>query len=284
MLFLIYLLSAVSIAGSLAVLFADYAGTPLEILAYILFAFAGTGLAYTVYTFVIYAPGFKRAFVSYIDRRPFGQRILSDWGFRTVITAAISFSMSVANAVIHAIAGIGSRSVWYGALASYYILISMMRGGLLLGGRRKSDNRELRNAGKYRNCGIILFVLNIALSSFIAQMILDGRSFIYRDWLIYAFAAYAFYKVIMAVFNVFKARRLDDLAIQGIRNINLVDGAVSILSLQTALLNTFAEDGSVNISLFNTLTGSLVSLFTMSLSIYMIVKGNKAIRKIKNGK
>ena len=83
--------------------------------------------------------------------------------------------------------------------------------------------------------------------------------------------------------NAIKARRQDDLTIQAIREINMVDAAVSILALQTALLHTFS-DATVDISLFNTLTGSAVSLFSITLSIMMIVRGSKKIKEIKNGK
>ena len=85
----------------------------------------------------------------------------------------------------------------------------------------------------------------------------------------------------MSVINLFKAHRQEDLTIHAIKEINLVDAAVSILALQTALLHTFGTDG-VDISLFNTLTGSAVSLFAMTLSIYMIIKGHKKVKELKN--
>ena len=160
-----------------------------------------------------------------------------------------------------------------------------MRSGLLLyhRGIKNFEGEELKRAKRYTQCGVLLFILNAALSSAIAQMIFDDRAFEYKDWLIYAFAAYAFYKIIMSVRNVIKAQRQDDLTIQAIRQINLVDSAVSILALQTALLHTFSDE-TVDISLFNTLTGCVVSAFSIALSIYMIVRGIKKIKEIKNAK
>ena len=157
-----------------------------------------------------------------------------------------------------------------------------MRSGLLIYHRTKKDyeTEGLTRAKRYMLCGILLLILNAALSSAIAQMIFDDRSFSYKDWLIFAFAAYAFYKITMSIINVIKARRQDDLTIQAIREINIVDAAVSILALQTALLHTFGTDG-VNVSLFNTLTGSAVSIFSMAFSVYMIVKGHKTVKEIK---
>ena len=70
---------------------------------------------------------------------------------------------------------------------------------------------------------------------------------------------------------------------QAIRNVNLADATVSILALQTALLTTF-NDGSVNISVMNTVTGIIVSAFSIALGIYMIVSATKKIKEIKSQK
>lgn len=279
-----YILTLIFISSSLALLFVDYTGSLLEVLAYTCFGLAGVSLGYSVYTIVIYAPGIKKNFMGMIRSNPNLNMVLSDWGMRTLISAVISFVFGIANAALNAYLGISERSIWFGALAAYYIFLAIMRGGLLLGSRRRVRSDSLLRAKNYRRCGIWLLILNAALSSAIAQMIFDDRGFSYKDWLIYAFAAYAFYKITMAIINAIRARSHDDLTLQGIRNINIVDGAVSILALQTALLHTFSVSGEVDISLFNTLTGSAVSLFSLGLSIFMIVKGNREIKEIKNAK
>jgi hypothetical protein len=111
-------------------------------------------------------------------------------------------------------------------------------------------------------------------------MIFEDRLFTYADWTVFAFAAYAFFKISMSIYNFFKARKQDDLTVEAIRNINLTDGAVSILALQTALLHAF-QSGQVDVSAFNTLTGIAVSAVTLALGIYMVIKGNKELRKEK---
>ena len=285
MLVLIYLLTIVFIAAALLMLFVDYENTPLAILAYTFYGFAGVSLAYSVYTIVIYAPGLKERILTILFKHEISRRLLENWGFRTIVTATISFGMSVFSSVTNAYLGIVTKSIWFGALAAYYIFLALMRSGLLLyhRGIKNFEGEELKRAKRYTQCGVLLFILNAALSSAIAQMIFDDRAFEYKDWLIYAFAAYAFYKIIMSVRNVIKAQRQDDLTIQAIRQINLVDSAVSILALQTALLHTFSDE-TVDISLFNTLTGCVVSAFSIALSIYMIVRGIKKIKEIKNAK
>lgn len=282
---LTYFLTIFFIALAMVMLFVDYTGSILEILAYTSFGLAGISLSYTVYTIVIYAPGFKGRLIAYLESREITRKFLKNWGFRTLVTSTLSFGMTLFSSVTNAYLGISERSIWFGALAAYYIFLAIMRWGLLIYHRKKRDfeSEAMLRAKKYTRCGVWLLILNAALSSAIAQMIFDDRSFEYKDWLIYAFAAYAFYKIFSAVKNVIKARRQDDMTIRAIREINMVDAAVSILALQTALLHTFS-DAYVDISLFNTLTGSAVSLFSMFLSISMIARGSKSIKEIKNGK
>ena len=283
LLVLTYVLTVVFITAAILMLFVEYEGTLLEILAYTSFGLAAVSLAYSVYTIVIYAPGLKDRVYNLLMSNRLSRTVMENWGFRTILASTFALAMSIFNSVLNAYLGISERSIWFGALAAYYIFLALMRSGLLIYHRTKKDyeTEGLTRAKRYMLCGILLLILNAALSSAIAQMIFDDRGFSYKDWLIFAFAAYAFYKIIMAVRNAIKARRQDDLTIQAIREINLVDAAVSILALQTALLHTFG-DGSVDISLFNTLTGSAVSIFSVGLSIMMIFRGHKTIKELKN--
>jgi len=120
----------------------------------------------------------------------------------------------------------------------------------------------------------------MALSVAIAQMIFDGMGFSYGGIMIYVSALYAFIKIGMAIFNFVRAHRQNDILVESVRNISLVDGAVSILALQTAMLSTFS-DGTLDHSLMNTLTGSAVSVMAYSVAIYTVIKGIKEIKRIK---
>lgn len=277
-----FLVTILFITLSMVMLTVDYEGNFLSVVAYASFGCAGVSLAYSVYIIVIYAPMVKGRLSSLLHRYEITRRFLHSFGYRALIDTAIAFVMTLVNSAFNAYLGISERSIWFGALAAYYIFLALMRAGLLLyhRGKRDFDSEGLTRAKIYTRSGLLLLLLNLTLSSAIAQMIFDDRAFEYKDWLIYAFAAYAFYKITMSLINLFKAHRQEDLTIHAIKEINLVDAAVSILALQTALLHTFGTDG-VDISLFNTLTGSAVSLFTLALSIYMIIKGHKKVKEIK---
>lgn len=279
-----YVLAVASITGAMCLLFVDYVGTFLEIVAYAVFALAAITLAYVVFTIIPLVPKIKASFLRTLEKYEFTRAILHNYGHRTIIFAIGTFFMSVVYGIFNGYLGIAGQSIWYGALAAYYIFLAFIRGGVLAyHGKKhagKLENDDLEKAKTYRNSGILLLIVNTALSAAIAQMIFDDRFFTYADWTIFASAAYAFFKITMSIINLFKARKQDDLTIEAIRNINLMDATVSILALQTALLHTF-QDETVDISLFNTLTGAAVSVFTLALGVYMIVKATKKIKEIR---
>ena len=266
-------------------LLVDYETNALAIVAYTLFGIAGVSLAYSVYLIIPLFPKIKSGSIAWMEKREFTHLLLRNFGFRTVIFAIGSFLMSLLFSGFNAYMGIKNRSIWYGALAAFYIALAFLRGGVLIYhknkmGKGRAQNDEYVKAKVYRNSGIITLVLNIALSSAIAQMIFSDAHFTYIGWTVFAYAAYAFYKITAAIISFIRAHKQEDLTVRAIRNINLVDALVSILALQTALLTMFSE-GDINISLFNTLTGIAVSALSVGIGIYMIVSANNKIKQLQ---
>lgn len=261
----------------------------LAILAYILFGIAGITLTYSVYLIIPLFPKLKRNVINWMENHEFTRLVLRNFGFRTITFAVLSFFMSLVFSGFNAYMGIANRSIWYGALATFYIALAFLRGGVLLYHRKKRgsnfniENAEYIKAKVYRNSGIITLILNVALSSAIAQMIFSDAHFSYMGWTVFAFAAYAFYKITMSIISFIKAHKQEDLTVRAIRNINLVDALVSILALQTALLTTFST-GEVNISIANTLTGIVVSVLSISIGVYMVISANKKMKELKEEK
>lgn len=98
--------------------------------------------------------------------------------------------------------------------------------------------------------------------------------------MIYAAALYTTIKVITAVSNYLKAKKLNNFTIQTVRNVNLADMFVSVLALQTAMFNSFSpeEDWSV----FNAVTGAVVCVLNLILGFTMFVKGRRAIKAARS--
>ena len=279
LLIFVYIITLLSCVGSVLILAVDFTKPPLSFLAYSLFALAFLSLSFTVYTLVYHRKRIKSSFAKLINKSTLAKKLVSSFGFRAVTSSFIGFSFNIIYGIINGVLGIMSASLWYGALCPYYIVLSFIYGKLVLH-HTKSKEDKLGDIRAYRSTGVLLLILNIFLSAAIVQMIFSNQSFKYSGLMIYVSATYAFYKITMAIINFVKGRHYEKMSLRAILNINLTQGAVSILALQTALLSTFGDE-SIDMSLFNTLTGSVVSLLSLGIGIFMIIKGNKSVKQEK---
>lgn len=260
-------------------------GRTNNIFGYIMYGLSFVALTYLVYVVVYFAPKMKNGMVSILKKHKFTNELLESYGYRSVVFASFSFVINVLFALFQAVIAIVAGSIWYGALAGYYMIISLIRGSLVSVNRKRNVangaftvTKELKS---YRNCGISIVVLNFALVAAIVQMVIASQGFKYAGLMIYVMATYAFYKLGLSIYNLFKAKRHNDYIIQAIKNIGFADALVSILALQTALLDAFMVSGSTRLA--NSLVGGAVSVAIVGMGIYMIVNAHKKIKKLKNG-
>lgn len=282
---LTYIVTLIFISLSLTLVILGFnSSLVLEIISYVTFGLSAISLTYAVYVTVILVPKIKRVIIKTLNSRVVTRRVLENYGFRTLVFACGSFIGSVLYGVYNGVIAILSQAVWYGALAMYYILLAFLRGGVFLyhGKSRKNGHDREKELLTYRNCGILLMLIITALSVAVAQMVSKGLAFEYGGLLIYAAAAYAFLKITTAIINVVKARGHENLTVRAMRSINFSDALVSILALQTALLATFSS--GVNVAPANIATGAVVCFTIFGIGLYMLVKGIKEIKYIKNNK
>ena len=91
---------------------------------------------------------------------------------------------------------------------------------------------------------------------------------------------HTFYKITMAIYRKIRYRKETDFTERAARSFNLAAACFSVMGLQTALLSTFAHD-NLNTGLYNTLTGVVVSIVTLTVSFLMVYNGIKRYKKIK---
>ncbi len=278
-LWILYPLTLLFCGGAITLVVVGSNSPALEILSYIAYALAACTLGYSTYTVVRLAPTIKGNITAWIKRSPFGARMLENYGFRTVIFAACSTLVNLAYVGFHIFLAISLRSYWYGSLALYYGTLVALRGGLVLFHRKRRgqvrDERENRRVEirKYRTCGILLTIIPLTLLVPILQIVfLDKAFFKHGMIMVIAFAAYAFYKIIMAIYNLVKVRKEKDLTVQAVRCVGFADALTSIFSLQTALLFAVGE-GSGKFA--NVATGSVACLLTIALGVGMIWRASR---------
>lgn len=139
----------------------------------------------------------------------------------------------------------------------------------------QSNNLEKREVKVYRNCGIMLSVMSIALGGAVIMLVSGEGGKSYPGLMIYAVATYTFYKLTMSIISMVKARKEKSVLLITLRYIGHSDALVSMLSLQTALFAAFGQESGKLIPIMNALTGAAICLMVLGLGIYMVHDAGK---------
>ncbi|MGN0796720.1 MAG: hypothetical protein ACI4M5_00785 [Christensenellales bacterium] len=249
-------------------------------LSFVFYVLAMLGLTYSVVLIIKNLPTTVKAVKEWLRAHPFTGKLMDDFGFRKIIFGIGSFVMSVGYGFINGYTWLITGSIWHGALAIYYVMLALTRGGILVHHKRKIGKEpdelsvEIKEATTCRNSGIVLLVLNSALFLVVLMMTFAGKSFRYQGTLIYAYAAYTVYKLTMAIVNLPKSKRQGDMTVEAMQAVSLTDALVSLIALQTALLAQFSSDGT-NQAVYNGITGTIVCLGVLAVGVIIIVRGQK---------
>lgn len=209
-----------------------------------------------------------------------GDRFFSDVRFRTEISLYQGLLINALYICMKLFSGFYYRSVWFIALAVYYILLAVTRFLLLRHGKGKAGRTQIETElYRYRLCGIMLLFMNQALAGIVIFMVHQNKGFDYPGILIYAMALYSFYSVITAVVNLVKFRKHGSPVLSAAKAINLVAAMVSILSLTTAMLAQFGgEDDPLTRKILTAATGGGVCTIVIAMAIYMIWNATKQLK------
>ena len=223
-----------------------------------------------------------------IASNPYTSKVAGDYRLRTFVFAVPGLASNVIYAIFNGVVGLMSHSAWFGSLAAYYILLSMMRLGAVKQERQLSkiqDARERmqREIAVYKMDSILFMFLAIVLSGMVVLMELSLGGKHYPGFTIYAVAAYTFYKIIKATIDVVKVRRRNSPLLMVVRKIGYIDACVSILILQTAMFASFAEGEERLTQIMNGITGGCVCLIVLGLGIWGIWNSKRLNRKLESG-
>lgn len=210
-----------------------------------------------------------------VKRSALGARFLEDYTFRTILTTMPAFLINVAYTVYNGVIGIMNRSEWFITMAVYYSLLGIMRYQAVSAGRKISrmedpQQVERRQLSVIRTDGILLMVLNLALSGVVLLTIAQETAKTYSEIMMISIAAYTFYKITMAVINMIKVRKMQSPILIVIRNIGAADALVSMLTLQATMLASFKETSSLDANRMNGITGLAVCILISALGVSMI--------------
>lgn len=264
-------LMAVSGASLLAVFLKGLEKTALAYAAYGLSAYALTAA-------VLRLPALADKGKVLLYGNPFLHRYITEPDFKAQVSLYLSLGINLFYSVYKAVAGICLHSVWFGAMAFYYLILSTGR-FLLLRSIRGNRQETLLAWKKYRLCGCLLLLLTAAVVILTFYTIMEGYTVKYPGYMIYGAAGYTFYQFGFAIVNLVKCRKLRNPVYSAGKIIALTAAMVSMFSLQTALLAAFGG-GSPWQKQMNIWTGVIILISIAGMALFMMIHGTKAIRKI----
>lgn len=211
----------------------------------------------------------------------FGSRYLEDYLFRSKVSLHRGLVINILYIAIKLFSGFWYRSVWFVALAVYYLLLSVMRFFLAQYVRKVPIGQDIPSElRRYRMCGYMLLLMNQALIGIVVLIVYQNKGYSYPGYLIYAMAAYTFYAFLTAIMNVVKSRKQGSPVLSAVKAINLTAAIVSMLSLETAMLAKFGGDDPAFRRVMTSATGGGVCLSILIMALYMIVRANKKLRNL----
>lgn len=254
-----------------------------SMISYISYVFAFYTL--TVWCFKI--PKLIRFFKVFKNENVYARLWQDDARVRVNVSLYGSLLFNTAYAVFQMGLGLYHASFWYYSMAGYYISLAIMRFFLVqYTSRHKPGERMQEELIKYRNCGIIFLVMNLALSIMIFFMVYWNRTFRHHEITTIAMAAYTFTSFTLAIVNVVKYRKYNSPVFSASKAINLAAACVSMLTLESTMLTTF-NDGTMELSnqrVMLGVSGGVISVFIVAMAICMIVQGSKKMKLLKRAK
>lgn len=236
------------------------------------------------------------------------QRYKSDEKFRYRVNLYGGAATNLIFVIIQLYGGIKYQSVWFTALAIYYAVLSVVK--FYIG--HSINKTGQAGWASFRIVGFIMTILNLALVVMISTMISNPSIAIHQ----YSIAITAIImlwtlgSVGVTIYEIVKTRQKNNPLTLASRLVQLIASVVSVLMLQTAIIASVTSDQIIaaqnTIEQFNSLahlppevlelsiesfqelatsniiTGTIVAIFVISTTLYMIIKGTIEKKKYIN--
>lgn len=278
---LLLILTIISAIGLVAVFVKGWEQT---IAAYILYAMSFYTLCVDTLFCIMVLPAQYKQVKEKIYANSFGNRYMTDKVFRTRISLYLSLLISLLYVGINLWSWHTLHSWWFMVLAVYYIIMSLMR-FFLVRYFRSNDGSVVAEWKRSRICAYIMLLINLSLSGAVLMILYQNRGYDYPGIMIYVMAMYTFYSTIHAIVEIVRYRALVSPIMTTAKIVSLSGALVSMLNLETAMFAQFGADMSENNqNLMIILTGAGISIIIITLSVLLIVKANKEIRRNRYGK
>ena len=274
-------IAAVLLVGSMAFL-----GTksPIAIASYVIAAYTLTVLCFKI-------PYLIRFFKTFKDENKYARKWREDARLRVNVSLYGSLVWNALYGILQLGLGFYHHTFWFCSLGAYYICLGVMRFFLVRHTSKYAPGEKMQTEFvKYRACGIVFLVMNLALALIIFFMVYWNRTFEHHMITAIAMAAYTFTALTTAIINVIKYRKYNSPVYSASKAISFAAALVSMLTLEATMLTTFGN-GTLTATAQKWMlgaTGGAISALIVAMAIYMIVVGTQKLKdtktEVNNGK
>ena len=252
-----------------------------SVIAYISYVLA----AYTLTVWCFKIPYLINFFKTFKNENKYARRWQDDTRLRVNVSLYGSLAWNALYGIFQLWLGFYHHTFWFYSLGAYYICLGVMRFFLARHTTRYAPGERMQTElKKYRACGIVFLVMNLALALIIFFMVYWNRTFEHHMITAIAMAAYTFTALTTAIINVIKYRKYNSPVFSASKAISLAAALVSMLTLESTMLTTFG-DGTMTVVAQKWMlgaTGGAISVLIVATAIYMIVVGTKKLKQLKS--
>ena len=256
-----------------------YIGTE-SVIAYISYVLA----AYTLTVWCFRIPCLIHFFKTFKNENKYAKRWQDDTRLRVNVSLYGSLAWNALYGIFQLWLGFYHHTFWFYSLGAYYICLGMMRFLLARHTTRYAPGERMRDElKKYRACGIVFLVMNLALALIIFFMVYWNRTFEHHMITAIAMAAYTFTALTTAIINVIKYRKYHSPVYSASKAISLAAALVSMLTLESTMLTAFGGETMTAIEQKWMLgaTGGAISLLIVAAAVYMIAVGTGKLKQLQ---
>ena len=258
--------------------------SPMAILSYVL-------AAYTLTVWCFKIPYLIKFFKVFKNENQYARKWQDDARLRVNVSLYGSLAWNTLYGIFQLWLGFFHHTFWFCSIGIYYICLAVMRLFLVNHTRKYAPGEKMRTElVKYRACGWIFLLMNLALSLIVFFMLYWNRTFTHHMITAIAMAAYTFTAFTTAIINVVKYKKYNSPVYSASKAISFAAACVSMLTLTSTLLTTFGDE-TMSVMEQKIMLGSIgiaVSAMVVILAFFMIVVGTKKLhvlkKEVENGK
>lgn len=194
--------------------------------------------------------------------------------FRASVNLQLVMVLNYLYAAYNLLTALQSGSVWLLSLGIYTLMLAIVRTDLTLshhrGRKLPADALPRHESRCYRRVAWSLLALNVPIGGLTLLMVSGQSVSALPGHLIYLSALYTFVMMFLAISNLIRFRKFGSPILSAAKVLSLVAALLSLLTLQSALIDRFSTaQGSFRL-MMTRLTGSAVYASVLIIAVWML--------------